>query len=80
MFKMARSLHEARDAVAREEMEMLGWKYGPEVLSSSYNKVGRLVQHCPKVATAGQGIEVESALVFLVQTMDCVVATGKVRS
>ena len=42
MFKMAKSLSDASDDSVREEMELLEWKFGPELLSSSYNKIGRL--------------------------------------
>lgn len=79
MFKMAKSLQEVGDASVREEMEFLEWKYGPDLLSSSYNKIGRMVQHSQKAATASQGIELEAALIFVLQMMDYQVSTGKVR-
>ena len=80
MYKMSKSVFEACDDNVRDQMEKLEWKYGPEVLSSSYNKVGRLVQHCQKVVSAGQGIELDEALSFLLQMMDYVVSSEKVRS
>jgi len=80
MYKMAKGVFEACNQEVREEMERLEWKYGPDLLSSSYNKVGRLVQHCQKACAAGQGIELEQALCFLLQMMDYCVTTGMVRS
>jgi len=80
MFKMAKSLHDASDDTVREEMELLEWKFGPEMLSSSYNKLGRLVQHCQKAVMAGQGLELEETLNLLLRMMDYVVTTEKVRS
>ena len=83
MFKMARGLHDASDEVVLDEMEQLEWKYGPEMLSSSYNKIGRLVHHCQKVLLSAQGIqgiEVDEALTFVLRLMYFVVATEQVRS
>ena len=80
MYKMAKGVHDACNEAVREEMERMEWKYGPELLSSSYNKVGRMVQACQKVAQCGQSIELDEALIFSLQMMDYSVATGKVRS
>ena len=60
------SVFDACDDHVRDQMEQLEWKYGPDVLSSSYNKVGRLVQHCQKVVSVGQGIDLDQALSFFV--------------
>lgn len=80
MFKMAKSLHEVSDYAVREEMELLEWNSGPEILSSSNSKVGRLGQHCHKVLMVGQGVEQEQALTFVLRMMGYVVSTEKVRS
>ena len=80
MCNMAKRVFEAGYDHVRDQMEQLEWTYGPEVLSSSYNKVGRLVQHCQKVVSVGQGIDLDEALSFLLQMMDYVVSTEKVRS
>ena len=62
VFKMANNVFEACDDHVRDQMEQLEWQCGPEVRSSSYNKVGSLVQHCQKAVSAGQGIDVGEAL------------------
>ena len=79
MFKMAKGLHDASDDIVRQEMEQLEWKYGPDLLSSSYNKVGRLVHHCQKVLCSAQGIELDEALAFVLRLMHFVVATEQVQ-
>jgi hypothetical protein len=80
MFKMAKGLFDACDDKVRDEMEQLEWKYGPDLLSSSYNKIGRLVQSCQKAAATSKDIEMETALVFVLQMMDYCVSTGQARS
>jgi hypothetical protein len=80
MFKMAKGLFDACDDKVRDEMEQLEWKYGPELLSSSYNKIGRLVQSCQKAAATSKDIELELAMVFVLQMMDYCVSTGQARS
>ena len=80
MYKMAKGVNDACNEAVRAEMERLEWKYGPELLTSSYNKVGRMVQTCHKVMQCCQGIELDEALIFLLQMMDYSVSTGKVRS
>ena len=80
MYKMAKGVHDACNEAVRAEMERMEWKYGPELLSSSYNKVGRMVQTCQKVVQSGQSIDLDEALTFVLQMMDYCVATGKVRS
>lgn len=73
------SVFEARDDHARDQMEHMEWKCGPAVLSSSYIKVGSLVQHCQTAVSAGQGIVLYEALSFLLHIIDYVVSTEQVR-
>ena len=48
----------------RDRMEQLERASGRAVRSSAYNKVGRLVQHCQKAVPAGQGIDLDEALIL----------------
>lgn len=48
MFKMANAVHAGLTAKALLRVDILEWKYGPDLLSTSYNKLGRLVQTCQK--------------------------------
>ena len=48
MYSMGKSLQDGCDQTVRDELELMEWKYGPELLSSSYNKLGRMIHTCTK--------------------------------
>jgi hypothetical protein len=80
MYKMANSVHGALDTRSLAQVQILEWKYGPELLSTSYNKLGRLVQVAQKSACAIPNSSIDECLLFCLQMMDYSVVTGLVRS
>ena len=80
MYKIANIVFSACDDAVRQQMEFLEWKYGPELVSSSYNKLGRLVQTCQKATSSNDVDTVEEGMLFVLHMMHYVLATGQVRS
>ena len=70
MYKMATTVNAALDDAARKQLELLEWKYGPELLSASYNKLGRLVQAAQKVASAIPDAAHDECILFALQMLD----------
>ena len=80
MYKMANSVHGALDARSHAQVQLLEWKYGPELLSISYNKLGRLVQAAQKASSTIPNSSSDECLLFCLQMMDYSVVTGIVRT
>ena len=80
MYKMANSVHGALDARSRAQVQLLEWRYGPELLSISYNKLGRLVQAAQKASSTIPSSSSDECLLFCLQMMDYSVVTGIVRT
>jgi hypothetical protein len=70
MFKMANSVHAGLTAECLERVQVLEWKYGPELLSTSYNKLGRLIQTCQKAAERMPAHKPDVLVRFVLDMMD----------
>ena len=80
MFKTATNVHALLDDVACQQMEKLEWMYGSELLSSSYNKLGRFLSYSQKASTVIPNSFTEVCLLFALQMVEFSLEEGLVRS